>query len=123
MSFNKWITLFAITLNLMFLNACRHDPDLDGLTEVSYETSIAPILSSGCTYSNCHGIDGEQFSLLTYEEVMRKVKAFDAHKSDLYQSIVHKGLIQAMPPSGYQQLTNDQITLIYVWIEQGAKNN
>jgi hypothetical protein len=112
--------------------SCRHEPDFESMKAVSFASDIQPILSSNCTMSGCHsssnsghgGEDDEAFSLTTYDEVIDhgEIEAGNAHKSKLYESISNHGE-KLMPPPPRPALTTDQIKLIYVWIEQGAKNN
>jgi len=52
-----------------------------------------------------------------------EIKAGDAHGSNLYQTISNHGFVDAMPPDPLPPLSTDQIKLVYIWIEQGAKNN
>lgn len=122
--YNK-LSFTALCISFCFFlmyTSCRQDPDLEGLPVVSYKSHIAPILSSNCTFSGCH--NGSKFSLATYNDLMSNggVTPFNAHKSKFYKSIINKGA-EAMPPSGYSALSNDNIKLIYVWLEQGAKDN
>jgi uncharacterized membrane protein len=50
------------------------------------------------------------------------VKAGNAHRSKLYRVITNRSF-QTMPPSGYSEVSAEDIKLLYIWIEQGAKNN
>jgi hypothetical protein len=120
----KNILLFAVSL-LLFSNSCRHDTDLTLLKEVSYSLEIQPIIAGNCTQSGCHNSQGgEVFSLVTYIDVMDGgVKAGDAHGSKFYNVISNHTLENIMPPPPLPSLSNDQIKLIYIWIEQCAKNN
>lgn len=120
----KYILLSTISLLLLF-NSCRHDTDLSVLKVISFNTEIQPIIAGNCTQSGCHNSQGgEVFSLVTYDEVMAGgVKAGDAHGSKFYNVISNHTLQNIMPPSPLPSLSNDQIKLIYIWIEQGAKNN
>ncbi len=77
------------------------------------------ITSSAC---RCHAANGGEFPLTTYEAVMQHVTAGDARNSKLYQSITGRGA-DRMPPDGRDPLLDEEITTIYVWIQQGAKNN
>ncbi|MBK7908913.1 hypothetical protein [Candidatus Pollutiaquabacter sp.] len=52
---------------------------------------------------------------------MQHVTAGDARNSKLYQSITLGA--DRMPPDGRDPLLDEEITTIYVWIQQGAKNN
>jgi hypothetical protein len=103
--------------------ACRRDPDLTGIPEVSYNNDIKRIMSGNCAFPGCHdGGGGEAGGLVTYEEVMGQVKAGEARKSELYRIVTGRSFTK-MPPSGYPDVSKEDIRLIYLWIEQGAKNN
>ena len=69
-----------------------------------------------------HRLPGEQFPLVSYDDIRSTVTPGDARGSKLYKSITGKGA-SLMPPGSRTLLTNDAIRLIYIWIEQGAKNN
>lgn len=75
--------------------------------------------------SGCHSANtgGELFPLVTYSEIASSdlITPGNAKSSQLYQAINGGGGDGAMPPSG--TLANDDVLLIYLWIEQGAKNN
>ena len=101
--------------------SCRREPDLTGYPEVKFATEVQPIIAANCTQSGCHNnVDGEEFSLVTYEEIIGYITPYKSYKSSLYKTIVGKAE-RMMPPS--QPLTDDQIRTIFVWIEQGAPNN
>ncbi|MBK9414118.1 MAG: hypothetical protein IPN61_12005 [Bacteroidetes bacterium] len=118
------LVTFSSILILPFFS-CLHKNDLSTLKEVSFANDIHPILAANCTQSNCHSNNGGEFPLVTYEEVMSggEIKAGDAHGSNLYQTISNHGFVDAMPPDPLPPLSTDQIKLVYIWIEQGAKNN
>lgn len=109
--------------------------------QVSYENDVNPILVDSCL--TCHtgkgeGLEASGFSVRTYDELMKGTKfgpvviPGDSSSSSLYRMIDHKvdRKIQ-MPPhhkeslaSGIKdKLTLEQINIIKLWIDQGAKNN
>lgn len=127
MSFPKLISIKLATaffaLVIVSLNSCKHDVDLTGVPEMSFENDIKVILSGNCSMNACHGSDSKsEFPLLTYNDVMThgEVKAGDARDSKIYEAIIETG-DDKMPPTG--SLTDLQIKKIYIWIEQGAKDN
>lgn len=119
--------LAALVFICISLVSCRHDVDISALPEVKFSTSVQGIISSNCTFSGCHGDSGGQqgseFSLVGYDNVIENgdVKAGDARDSKLYKVISGHG--EKMPPDPYPPLSDDQIKRIFIWIEQGAKNN
>jgi hypothetical protein len=126
--FNRLLTVIMTGCALL-MYSCRHDMDTTNLPEVKFSTTVQGILSANCNFSGCHGDSGgggheeESFSLVGYDNVIEngKVKAGDAHSSDLYKVISGHG--KKMPPDPRSPLADDDIKRIYVWIEQGAKNN
>jgi hypothetical protein len=96
--------------------------DNTAIPEVTFST-VQGILSGSCTQSGCHGDNDREFSLIGYDQIMSggKVKAGNAHKSSLYT--VLKASNNRMPPNPRPALSNDDIKRIYIWIEQGARNN
>ena len=121
------LSIIAVIAMAITAFSCRHKTDLTGIKDVSFSTDIQPILAANCTMSGCHngsGSGGEhEFGLTTYNDVMGIVSADDAHSSKLYEVISNHGLEDIMPPSPNPPLSNDQVKIIYLWIEQGAKNN
>jgi uncharacterized membrane protein len=110
----------------LLLASCRHETDVSAYADISFVSDIQPIIASNCTQSGCHSAQSEEvFSLVTYNDVIDRgeVKAGNAHKSKLYQAVSNHGSEKIMPPPPLAMLTSDQIKLIYLWIEQGAKNN
>jgi len=98
--------------------ACRHDPVLPDTPAISFSEQVLPIFASNCATAGCH--DGRtKFGLQNYAEISSRVKAGDAHGSEVYKAITK--LSGGMPPDG--PLSDEQLTLIYVWIMQGAKDN
>lgn len=111
---------------ILFLNACTHSTDLASIRKISFGSDIQPIIAGNCTQSGCHNAQGDsKFSLVTYDDVISKggVKEADARGSKFYQVISNHSGENSMPPSPLPMLSSDQIKLVYIWIEQGAKNN
>lgn len=120
----KYILITLWFILSIAITSCIHKTDLTGLKEVTFSNDIQPIIAGNCTQSGCHNGTGE-FPLLTYNDVIDNghIKAGDAHGSDLYQTISNHGFTEMMPPEPLPPLSTDQIKLVYLWIEQGAKNN
>ena len=55
--------------------SCQHEPHLDGVAEVSFQSDIKRILNGNCTFSGCHDGNSGEAGLNTYEEVMSHVEA------------------------------------------------
>ena len=121
----KALSLLIIFSLLISINSCTTNPDLTGVPEVSFKNDVQRILSANCNFEGCHGGGGHHEGALdTYEGVMSfgEIKAGDAHASKLYRLITGRSGPK-MPPSGYNEVSSSDIKTIYIWIEQGAKNN
>jgi len=117
--FNRLKILSGIAI--LSLGSCTHKTDLTNVRSVSFKTEVLPIFQTNC--SECHaGSDhggGKNFT--NYEGIMKDITAGNANKSKIYSVITSS--ISRMPPSSHNALNQDQRSLIYVWIEQGALNN
>jgi hypothetical protein len=116
-----WFTT-ALGITALFFS-CLHKSDIPAQPEISFSQQVQPIIIGNCTESGCHdnansGI-GERLPLMTYNDISREVTPGDARGSRLYQAIT--SATQKMPPAGY--MNESSIQAIYLWIEQGAKNN
>jgi len=85
--------------------------------EVSFSQDVLPIFQEFA--ASCHGTSGG-LSLESYEGVMKVVVAGKPEESLLWKRLNGQGG-PIMPPSG--KLSDDLLQLIYLWIQQGAKNN
>ncbi len=109
--------------------------------EVSYNQDIKPILNASCL--ECHDGKGEGSEesgliLITYDDLMQGTKfgqvvvPGDSESSTFYRLVGHKADPKIQMPPHHKDtlaskrmapLSDDQIELIKVWIDQGAKNN
>lgn len=117
---SKYIDRWLAAVIAASLSACVHDPSLPDSPLVSFNDQVRPVIVSNCATAGCHDGDRE-FRLATYDEMARRVTAGQPQKSKIYSVITKLTGEEAMPPAG--PLSDDQIRLIYVWIQQGAKNN
>jgi hypothetical protein len=69
--------------------------------------------------NGCHS-GGSEFSLTSYDQIVRNVVPGNAMKSEIYKVISSSWGIQRMPPD--QPLSIDNRSTIRLWIEQGARN-
>lgn len=98
------------------------------IENVSYANQVQPIFNGNCT--GCHGSSGG-LNLSSYTQLMnsagsnysgRIVVAGDANASGLVDKIeVNPDFPQRMPVGG--TLSNEEIEIIRVWINEGAQNN
>ena len=119
----KNLVACSLLMLVAIFSACRHEPDLSAVPEISYSQKIQPIIASNCSYSGCHDDGGRHvFSLVSYDDVIKNgdVKAGNPHSSKLYNVITNHGE-KLMPPDA--PLSSQDIESVYIWIAQGAKNN
>jgi uncharacterized membrane protein len=94
---------------------------------VSFTKHVQPLFQQRCTGSPCHGSSAQNISGLNleypyaYTNIMTLglVVPGDAIHSVLYQKI--EGSSPLMPPSKSTQLTQNQISGIKTWINEGAR--
>ncbi|HEY9045948.1 MAG TPA: hypothetical protein VIN08_08630 [Ohtaekwangia sp.] len=106
------------------LSHCTHDPltPLEEAPVMSFKDDVQPLIISNCTQAGCHGLNGREFQLITYDDIVAKVSAGKPHSSKLYKVITANAL-GAMPPKPNPHMTDTEIKTIYLWIAQGATNN
>jgi hypothetical protein len=110
---------FILCLTSLMIPSCTHDPvGIELLDSVCFDTQIMPILQSACL--KCHDGSTEGFSMSNYTDVMNYVTPGNPRKSTLYQVITNVGFGNMMPPD--HPLSQENRTLIEVWIAQGAYN-
>ena len=117
----------AIALMIAGMTSCKHD-SFTVTPQISFSGDILPVFRASCAInSNCHlgANNTNKYTDLTdsvaYKTLTNKqlVLAGNPSASLLYVQVSNK----IMPKAPYSPLTADKITLIYNWIEQGAKNN
>lgn len=121
---SKIVILLLTISTALTLNSCKHDIDLSTAPTISFKDDIQAIISGNCAMNGCHGNDSQsEFSLTSYNSVMSEgdIKAGDAKGSKFYQVLLVNVGEEKMPPEG--PLTDIQIKKVFIWIEQGAKDN
>lgn len=119
------LVLICILFTLI-VTSCKHDAIVPQAPVVSFSNDVEPLIIGHCSQSGCHGSDNmSRFPLITYDDVISKgaVIAGDAYNSKIYSSIAAKTGSERMPPEPKAMLSDENITTIYLWIMQGAKNN
>lgn len=120
----SFLILLHMTIVSLCFTSCRHNSDVPASPEISFQNNVQPVLTGNCTQSGCHGnTDARRFSLVTYDQVMGSGNVIpgDAHNSNLIKAIT--GRNEIMPKAPQSPLTDAQIAAIFIWIQQGAKNN
>jgi uncharacterized membrane protein len=98
-------------------------------SNVSFSNNVEPLFQQKCASSSCHGGGSQNTSGLdleypSYTALLAPpglVIAGDANHSTLVQHL--EGSLSPMPPHNFPQLTQNQITGIKTWINEGAKDN
>ena len=110
-----------VFLPLLFaaLPACHHEPlIIDDLDTVCFGAQVLPVLQGSCGIAGCHDGSQEGFLAADYASIVRSVKSGDPRGSKLYQVITDINGEEMMPPD--RPLTQEQRTIIQVWIAQDA---
>jgi len=97
-------------------------------SNVSFSKHVGPLFQQKCAHSPCHGgstpAAGLNLEYPSYTVLLNRtglVLPGDANHSILVQHLV--GSLPLMPPPNSPQLTQNQITGIKTWINEGAKYN
>ena len=121
--------IFAL-LNLLLIGivfySCEHEPDIKNAPQISYASDVNPIISGNCSQQGCHGVlNPGAFLLVGYDNLIKngKVVAGNPSGSEIFEAITSANEDDVMPRSPYSRLNDQQISTIYLWILQGAKNN
>src|ERR1700722_13469520 len=115
---------FFLAMTILALGSSRVFADGKNPTFVD---DITPLLRQHCTA--CHGNDKQKggLNLATYVEMQKGggsgtvVTPGNPDKSRLFTLVDHRE--EPKMPSASQKIPADQIALIRLWIEQGAKEN
>lgn len=96
---------------------------VEDLRGVCFESDVLPIFQSNCTQSGCHNSQDrrEGYDLTSYDNIVsRGIKPGDYKGSKIYEALVSIG--GRMPQAPYNRLSDAQITLIALWIKEGAQH-
>ncbi|MCC6410510.1 MAG: hypothetical protein IT270_02550 [Saprospiraceae bacterium] len=97
----------------------------EDLSGVCFEQDVLPIFQSNCTQSGCHNSQDREdgYDLTSYEKIVSQgIEPGNYKGSEIYKVLVKMGGEDRMPQSPYNRLTDEQITFIALWIEEGANN-
>ncbi len=117
---NVWLAVAALGV-VLFVAACKKEY-IQNVNDVCFQQEVLPIFQSNCTQSGCHNSSSRQsgYDFSNYEGIMRAVSPSDYKGSTVYQ--ITTTPFGIMPPSPYNRLSDEQITTIALWIDQGAKD-
>ncbi len=116
---------FRLTLSLILLSSTMFAAE-----PVDFGRTIRPLLAEKCF--QCHGLDAEtretDLRLDTKDGLFAEVDSGgvaivpgDSSKSVVFERLVSDDSDLRMPPADSKQLTREEIELVKLWIEQGAK--
>jgi hypothetical protein len=113
---NPVVTNPIDTTSILKTNTCNPDT-------VYFASQFFPLIQSSCAMSGCHNTVSRAAGvvLTDYTNIMKVVRAGDPNNSKLYKSLFSSD--DRMPRSPVPPFTQAQITMVYKWIQQGAKNN
>lgn len=93
---------------------------------VYFQQQVLPFLVSSCAKSGCHNAATAEDGVIldSYANVMNtgEVTPFDLSDSEIWEVINESDPDKRMPPAGETQLTQAQINMLALWINQGAQN-
>jgi hypothetical protein len=122
--FNGFIILISTSLigsSIFF--SCRHmELDPGEFREICFESEILPVFQQSCGTTGCHnGSDlAKGYNFTNYNGIMQEVTPGKPFESLVY-TILSDAWGEMMPPE--YPLSQNERTLIRLWIEQGAVNN
>lgn len=123
-----------------FFASCKHElPGITAPTPVSggtqtcsadtvyFQNNVLPLIVSSCAKSGCHDAISKQdgIELTSYDKIMSSgtVNPGNPGSSELYEVLNETRPDKIMPQPPSSPLTSAEKSIIYKWIQQGAKNN
>jgi WD40 repeat protein len=120
-----------LMLTLAFPAAAADKPipvaQLDRKEPVRYEKDIAPIFAAKCQVCHAGNLTEGKFDLGTHAALMKggkkgpAVVPGKAEESRLWQMASHRAKPIMPPKTEYNPLTPEEVALLKLWIDQGAK--
>src|SRR5579875_3477014 len=100
--------------------------ELKRTTPVLYDKDIEPILINKCAVCHSDSIKEGKFDVGSYESLMKGGKHGAAivpgkSSNSLLVKLVGRTEKKFMPPKGEEPLTPEELALVKLWIDQGAK--
>lgn len=93
---------------------------------IYFSQDILPILASNCAKSGCHDVATHEEGIIlnSYANVMATadVVPYNLSGGDLYQVISSHNVRDVMPPPPDRALSQQQMDMIALWINQGAQD-
>ena len=98
---------------------------VEDLRGVCFERDVLPIFQSNCTQSGCHNSQDHEagYDLTSYDNIVSQgIEPGNYKGSKIYEVLVAPFGEEAMPQAPYSRLTDEQISTIALWIDEGAKS-
>ncbi|MGA2405315.1 MAG: c-type cytochrome domain-containing protein [Bacteroidales bacterium] len=113
------LALLIILTTFSWFTSCTHLTDIANIPEICFTGDVLPIFINNCAISGCHDGGGREsrMALNNYADISQAVVPGNPNGSRLYQAIITKWG-NMMPPK--QPLSEQNRTIIRLWIEQGA---
>ncbi len=115
--------IIGLSAFVFLLASCTHSVDNpENIQTVCFEKDVLPIFQTNCALSGCHSSSSAEEGIVldSYQNIIKHVKPNSAKDSPVYEAITDSWG-EIMPPNG--PLSKENRTAIFLWIEQGAKNN
>jgi hypothetical protein len=109
----KIFALLLLVSGLALINSCKKKNEyknMDCASNLSYTSSIRPIIDANCTSSGCHGSRSANGDYTTYDGLLIRVKNGSLSEKVLYNKDMPKG----------NPLSLDDRKKIKCWIDNGA---
>jgi hypothetical protein len=115
-----FLTFLGIFTMGSWIASCTHDAKIGDLPEICFDAEILPIFLNSCAITSCHDGQGESdLTFTTYADIRANVVPGKPNTSKVYKAIIATFGENKMPPD--QPLSQNNRTLIRLWIEQGAE--
>jgi hypothetical protein len=113
------LALLLIFTTLSWVTSCTHEADIKNMPEICFERDVLPIFTNSCAKTGCHDGSGESgIAYNNYLDISNSVVPYNPEASSSYKAIIATRGENKMPPN--QMLSQENRTIIRVWIEQGA---
>jgi WD40 repeat protein len=99
---------------------------LDRKTPVAFEKEVEPILANKCAFCHSGNLKEGKLDLSSYDSMMRGGKRGPAvvpgkSAESLLVKLAAKAIRPYMPPKSEEPLSPEELALVKLWIDQGAK--
>ncbi len=99
---------------------------IDRKDPISYEKDVEPIFYKRCTVCHSGNVKESKLDISSYEGLMKGGKRGEAVKpAKSMESLLYKAMGRTqkpfMPPRGEEPVTPEELAIVKLWIEQGAK--